>query len=43
MLPFRDLDGVAKLELLEDYRRRDDLGWDASKLQELDLQSADLL
>ena len=38
----RELDWVAKLELLEGYRRRDSLGWDASKLQLIDLQYSDV-
>src|SRR6201984_426681 len=38
----RELDWVAKLELLEGYRRRDGLGWDAPKLQLIDLQYSDV-
>jgi hypothetical protein len=38
----RELDWVAKLELLEGYRRRDNLAWDAPKLQLFDLQYADV-
>src|SRR6266567_952708 len=38
----RELDWVAKLELLEGYRRRDGLAWDAPKLQLFDLQYADV-
>jgi proteasome accessory factor A len=38
----RELDWVAKLELLEGYRRRDNLEWDAPKLQLFDLQYADV-
>ena len=38
----RELDWVAKLELLEGYRRRDGLGWDAPKLALFDLQYADV-
>ncbi|MGH3168013.1 MAG: proteasome accessory factor PafA2 family protein, partial [Trebonia sp.] len=38
----RELDWVAKLELLEGYRRRDDLGWEHPKLQLLDLQYSDV-
>ena len=38
----RELDWVAKLELLEGYRRRDGLAWDAPKLQLIDLQYADV-
>src|SRR5487761_1751581 len=38
----RELDWVAKLELLEGYRSRDKLGWDAPKLQLVDLQYSDV-
>src|SRR6185312_15421107 len=38
----RELDWVAKLELLEGYRRRDGLAWDAPKLQLFDLQYSDV-
>ncbi|HEY1704640.1 MAG TPA: proteasome accessory factor PafA2 family protein, partial [Trebonia sp.] len=38
----RELDWVAKLELLEGYRRRDNLSWDNSKLQLFDLQYSDV-
>jgi proteasome accessory factor A len=38
----REIDWVAKLALLESYRDRDGLGWDAPKLQLVDLQYADL-
>jgi proteasome accessory factor A len=38
----RELDWVAKLELLEGYRRRDGLSWDHSKLQLFDLQYSDV-
>src|SRR6201996_7266482 len=38
----RELDWVAKLELLEGYRRRDSLAWDAPKLQLFDLQYSDV-
>jgi proteasome accessory factor A len=38
----RELDWVAKLELLEGYRRRENLGWDAPKLALFDLQYADV-
>jgi proteasome accessory factor A len=38
----RELDWVAKLELLEGYRRRDGLDWDAPKLQLFDLQYSDV-
>ncbi|NLT31441.1 MAG: proteasome accessory factor PafA2 [Propionibacterium sp.] len=36
------LDWVAKLALLESYRARDDLGWEAAKLALIDLQYADV-
>lgn len=36
------VDWVAKLQLLESYRRRDGLGWDAPLLGMIDLQYADL-
>ncbi|MGJ3509664.1 depupylase/deamidase Dop [Enemella sp. A6] len=36
------LDWVAKLRLLESYRARDDLAWDAAKLALIDLQYADV-
>ncbi|MBA8795061.1 proteasome accessory factor A [Friedmanniella endophytica] len=36
------LDWVAKLALLESYRQRDGLGWDAAKLSLIDLQYADV-
>ncbi len=36
------LDWVAKLALLESYRARDGLGWDAAKLSLIDLQYADV-
>ncbi len=38
----RELDWVAKLELLNGYRDRDGLAWDAPKLQLIDLQYADV-
>ncbi|MDQ1294902.1 MAG: Pup amidohydrolase [Actinomycetota bacterium] len=38
----RELDWVAKLSLLEGYRRRDDLEWDSARLQLVDLQWADV-
>src|ERR1700758_4497632 len=38
----RELDWVAKLELLEGYRRRDGLAWDHPKLQLFDLQYSDV-
>ena len=37
-----ELDWVAKLVLLEGYRARDGLDWDAHRLQAIDLQYADL-
>ncbi|MDT4995960.1 MAG: Pup amidohydrolase [Pseudonocardiales bacterium] len=37
-----ELDWVAKLRLLEGFRERDGLAWDASRLQLVDLQYADL-
>ena len=42
MLCARELDWVAKLELLQRYRDRDDLSWSDAKLQLVDLQYADL-
>jgi Pup amidohydrolase len=36
------LDWIAKRELLEGYRRRDGLGWDAARLHLVDLQYADV-
>ena len=36
------LDWVAKLKLMESYRARDELGWDAPKLALIDLQYADV-
>ncbi|WP_375425247.1 depupylase/deamidase Dop [uncultured Friedmanniella sp.] len=36
------LDWVAKLKLMESYRSRDGLGWDAPKLALIDLQYADV-
>jgi proteasome accessory factor PafA2 len=36
------LDWVAKLKLMESYRARDSLGWDAPKLALIDLQYADV-
>ncbi|MBO0821835.1 MAG: proteasome accessory factor PafA2, partial [Nocardiopsaceae bacterium] len=38
----RELDWVAKLELLEGYRRRDNLSWDHAKLALFDLQYSDV-
>ena len=37
-----ELDWVAKLQLLESYRERDGLDWDAAKLHLIDLQYSDL-
>jgi Pup amidohydrolase len=42
MLLAQELDWVAKLRLLEGYRERDGLDWDASRLQLVDLQYADI-
>jgi proteasome accessory factor A len=42
MLCRGELDWVAKLELLEGYRTREKLDWDAHKLQLVDLQYADV-
>jgi proteasome accessory factor PafA2 len=42
MLMSRELDWVAKLELLEGYRTRDDLGWGHPRLQLVDLQYSDV-
>ena len=38
----RELDWVAKLAILEGYRTRESLGWDAAKLQLVDLQYSDV-
>jgi proteasome accessory factor A len=38
----RELDWVAKLELLNGYRDREGLDWDAHKLQLVDLQYSDV-
>jgi proteasome accessory factor A len=38
----RELDWVAKLSLLEQYRQRDGLDWDDAKLQLIDLQYSDI-
>jgi Pup amidohydrolase len=38
----RELDWVAKLELFEGYRSRDQLDWDSSRLQLVDLQYSDV-
>lgn len=37
-----ELDWVAKLKLLEQYRDRDGLGWDDAKLQMIDVQYSDI-
>ncbi len=37
-----ELDWVAKRELMEGYRRRDGLDWDAARLHLVDLQYADV-
>ncbi len=42
MLCARELDWVAKLQLLEQYRDRDGLAWDHAKLHAIDLQYADV-
>ncbi len=42
MLCARELDWVAKLELLEHYRDRDGLAWDDAKLQLIDYQYSDI-
>ncbi len=42
MLCARELDWVAKLQLLEQYRDRDGLAWDDAKLQLIDLQYSDI-
>jgi proteasome accessory factor A len=42
MLCARELDWVAKLQLLEQYRDRDALSWDDAKLHLIDLQYADI-
>ncbi len=42
MLCARELDWVAKLKLLEQYRTRDGLDWDDAKLQLIDLQYSDI-
>src|SRR5437667_905776 len=42
MLLSKELDWVAKLELLEGYRTRDGLDWDSPRLQLVDLQYADV-
>jgi hypothetical protein len=42
MLASRELDWVAKLELIEGYRTRDGLGWGHPRLQLVDLQYSDV-
>jgi proteasome accessory factor PafA2 len=42
MLAARELDWVAKLQLLEGYRARDNLGWNHPRLQLVDLQYSDV-
>ncbi|MBZ5733969.1 proteasome accessory factor PafA2 [Nocardioides sp. TRM66260-LWL] len=42
MLCARELDWVAKLQILQRYRDRDGLDWDDAKLQAVDLQYADI-
>jgi proteasome accessory factor PafA2 len=42
MLCVRELDWVAKLRLLEGFRQREHLTWDAARLQLIDLQWADV-
>ncbi len=42
MLCARELDWVAKLQLLDQYRDRDGLDWDHAKLHAIDLQYADV-
>jgi proteasome accessory factor A len=42
MLCARELDWVAKLQLLGQYRDRDDLEWDDAKLHLIDLQYSDV-
>ena len=42
MLCARELDWVAKLQLLEQYRDRDGLEWSSAKLHAIDLQYADV-
>jgi proteasome accessory factor PafA2 len=42
MLCATELDWVAKLKLLEQYRQRDGLDWDAAKLQLIDYQYSDI-
>jgi proteasome accessory factor PafA2 len=42
MLCARELDWVAKLRLLQGFRQRENLSWDAARLQLIDLQWADI-
>ncbi|WP_263427330.1 depupylase/deamidase Dop [Nocardioides mangrovi] len=42
MLCARELDWVAKLKLIEQYRQRDGLAWDDAKLQLIDYQYSDI-
>jgi proteasome accessory factor A len=42
MLLATELDWVAKLKLLEQYRQRDGLAWDDAKLQLIDYQYSDI-
>ena len=42
MLCARELDWVAKLQLLEGYRSRDGLGWNSPRLEAIDLQYSDV-
>ncbi|MBT0771934.1 proteasome accessory factor PafA2 [Kineosporia sp. J2-2] len=42
MLCARELDWVAKLRLLEGFRNRENLNWDAARLQLIDFQYADV-
>ncbi len=42
MLCASELDWVAKLKLLEQYRQRDGLDWDSAKLQLIDYQYSDI-
>ena len=42
MLCARELDWVAKLQLLQQYQDRDGLGWEDAKLHLIDLQYADI-
>ena len=42
MLCAREIDWVAKLKLIEQYRQRDGLAWDDAKLQLIDYQYSDI-